>query len=905
LTHHHRYIKIFQFEQVKYKVKSNEIRESFLKYFESKQHKILPSSSLVPYGDPTLLFTTAGMVQIKPYFLGLSTPPNKRLASCQKCFRTTDLDIVGDNKHLTFFEMLGNFSVGDYFKNEAIEWGWEYITKYLKIPPEKLWITIFTDDDDAFTYWRKIGIPPEKIVRLGEKDNFWGPAGDSGPCGPCSEIHYDFGIEKGCGKPDCNPSCSCGRFSEIWNLVFTEYNQDVNGKRTKLPKPNIDTGMGLERIVAVMQGVHTVYETDLFIPIRDKICNLAGIKYGQDENTDRAVRVIAEHSRGLAFLIADGVMPSNEGRGYVLRRILRKASFFGRRVGINKLFLGEITGVVIEKMDSIYPDLTKNKEMIMEVVALEEEKFGATLDTGINLVERLISELKIKGGKSISGTDVFRLYDTYGFLPELTAEIAQKEGLEVDLGGFKKEMEKQRDKARAEQKFSGGIQGSKGDISERVSLAATVFKGYSDIKSTARIIYIGDNESGKALKSAGSGYEISVVLNTTPFYAEKGGQVGDTGKLTGKSFEIEISNTVPSPYGVIGEGVNVHLGKVLKGTVKSGDEVDAVIDIDHRLDIARNHTATHLLQAALRQVLGNTVYQRGSYVGPDRLRFDFSYMKAIDKKKLLEIQQIVNNRIRENFTVTTQEMSHKQAISEGAMAIFEEKYGDNVRVLKIGDPPVSMELCGGTHVRQTGDIGFLNIVSESSIGTGLRRVEAVTGREAERYIKEQIEKLEAIAINTSSSTSEAPAKVVALLSELSAAKKRIADLERQLSKNAVDDIIKSKEQTEGVNYLVSKVEASSMVSLREIGDLLKDKLGSAVIVLGAIYDEKPGFVVMVTPDLVQKGFNAGQIVKQVASKAGGGGGGRPELAQAGGKDVEKIDEALALAREIIRKCDHA
>jgi alanyl-tRNA synthetase len=886
-------------------VKSNEIRESFLEFFESKQHKILSSSSLVPLGDPTLLFTTAGMVQIKPYFLGLSTPPNKRLTSCQKCFRTTDLDIVGDNKHLTFFEMLGNFSIGDYFKKEAIEWGWEYITKYLKIPPEKLWITIFDDDDDAYNYWRKIGIPPEKIVRLGERDNFWGPAGDSGPCGPCSEIHYDFGIEKGCRKPDCNPSCSCGRFSEIWNLVFTEYNQDVNGKRTKLPKPNIDTGMGLERIVAVMQGVHTVYDTDLFIPIRDKICGLAGIKYGKDEKTDRAVRVIAEHSRGLAFLIADGVMPSNEGRGYVLRRILRKASFFGRRIGINKPFLGEITGVVIEKMGSIYPELISNKETIMEVVALEEEKFGATLDTGINLVERLITELKNKGGKIISGADVFRLYDTYGFLPELTAEIAQKEYLDVDLAGFKQEMEKQKDKARAEQKFSGGIQGSKGDISERVSLAATVFKGYSETKSTARIIYIGDNEIGKALKSAVSDDEVAVVLDTTPFYAEKGGQVGDTGKLIGESFEIEISNTVTSPYGVIGEGVNVHLGKVLKGTVKFGDEVEAVVDIDRRMDIARNHTATHLLQAALRQVLGNTVYQRGSYVGPDRLRFDFSYMKSIDKKKLHEIQQMVNNRIQENFTVTTQEMSHKQAISEGAMAIFEEKYGDIVRVLKIGNPTISMELCGGTHVQQTGDIGFLNIVSESSIGTGLRRIEAVTGREAERYIKEQIEKLEAIAIHTSSSTSDAPAKVVALLSELSAAKKRIVDLERQLSKNAVDDIIKSKEQTEGVNYLVSKVEASSMVALREIGDLLKDKLGSAVIVLGAVYDEKPGFVVMVTPDLVLKGFNAGQIVKQVASKAGGGGGGRPELAQAGGKDTEKIDEALALAREIIRKHCHA
>ena len=879
---------------------SDQIRDVFLSFFEEKEHRIIPSSSLVPRGDPTLLLTTAGMVQIKPYFLGLAVPPSPRLVSCQKCFRTTDIDSVGDTKHLTFFEMLGNFSVGDYFKKEAIVWAWEFVIERLKIKPERLWVSVYLDDDESFDYWRGIGFPEKRIIRLGKEDNFWGPAGNSGPCGPCSEIHYDFGEQASCGKPDCGPGCDCGRFSEIWNLVFTQYNQDTNGKNTPLPKPNIDTGMGLERVAAVMQGVSSVYDTDLFIPLRDKICNIAGVKYGKSTTADQAVRIVAEHSRGITFLIADGVPPSNEGRGYVLRRILRRACFFGRKLGTEKPFLSDVAEVVINKMGHIYPELTKNQKLIYEIVKAEEDKFTSTLDAGINLVEKAADEAVKQGKDYIAGEKVFKFWDTYGFHPELTAEIAQGRGLTVDLEGFEAEMGKQRERARAGHKFDTSV-------STGIKLKAKVasFTGYDKLKVSSKIHFILDQESGRSIKSAGKGQKVAVVLEETPFYGDMGGQVGDTGKITADSSQIDVTNTVWSPYGDLAEGAIIHLGKVAKGTVSVGDTVEAEVDADRRLDIARNHTATHLLQAALRQVLGSHVQQRGSLVHPDGFRFDFSHLKAISKPQLNEIQHIVNERIRANLPVRSNEVPYgqvKQDIDKGdVIALFDEKYGEKVRVLEIGKPQISAELCGGTHVKSTGEIGFFIITSESSIGTGLRRIEAITGRKAEELLLERSLALENMAEELKSSPSEVPDKVKALITELAAERKRSTSLERELSKYTVESLLGKTEKVNGITLLAAKVPSTSLATLREMGDLLRNRLKSAVIVLGTVHDGKPGFVAMVTPDLVNRGLHAGDIVKQVAAVTGGSGGGKADMAQAGGKDKNKLDQALDLVKQLVQK----
>ncbi len=879
---------------------SDEIRETFLRFFEQKEHRIIPSSPLVPHGDPTLLFTTAGMVQIKPYFLGLAVPPSPRLASCQKCFRTTDINSVGDSKHLTFFEMLGNFSVGDYFKKEAIAWAWEFVTKSLKLRPERLWVTIYLDDDEAFNYWWKTGFPESRIVRLGEEDNFWGPAGDSGPCGPCSEIHYDFGKETGCGKSDCGPGCDCGRFSEIWNLVFTQYNQDNDGKRTALPKPNIDTGMGLERVAAVMQGVSSVYDTDLFIPLRHKICALTGVKYGKDKTADQAVRIVAEHSRGITFLIADGVLPSNEGRGYVLRRVLRRACFFGRKLGIENPFLSEVAEVVINKMGHVYPELVKNQNLVQEIVKAEEEKFTSTLDTGINLVEKAVDEAVRQGRDRIAGKEVFKFWDTYGFHPELTAEIAQERGLTVDLEGFEAEMEKQRERARMAHKFTQTI-GPQGIPSAEAFSTSTNFVGYDKLKTSSKVSYILDQESGRSIKSASKGQKVAVVLEETPFYGDMGGQVGDTGRITADSGQIDVTNTIWSPYGNLPEGAIVHLGQVVKGTVSADKIVEVEVDKSRRLDIARNHTATHLLQAALRQVLGSHVSQRGSQVHPEGFRFDFSHLTAINKQQLNDIQHIVNERIRENLPVRSKVVPYKQAIDEGAIALFEEKYGETVRVMEIGEPSISAELCGGTHVKSTGEIGFFMITGESSIGTGLRRIEAITGRKAEEFLLECLLTLENVAEELRSSPSEISDKVKALITELAAERKRSTSLEKELSQYTVESLLGKTEKVNGITVLAAKVPSVSLPTLREMGDLLRDRLKSAVIVLGTVHDGKPGFVAMVTPDLVNRGLHAGDIVKQVAAVTGGSGGGKADMAQAGGKDRNKLDEALELVKHLVQE----
>ena len=869
----------------------DELRQAFLSFFQDRGHKIISSSSLVPHKDPTLLLTSAGMVQIKPYFLGLETPPSRRLASCQKCFRTTDIDSVGDSKHLTFFEMLGNFSVGDYFKKEAILWAWDFVTKYLKLPEERLWITIYLDDDEAFTYWQEVGVPAGKILRFGEKDNFWGPVGDSGPCGPCSEIHYDIGEEFSCGKAECKPNCDCGRFSEIWNLVFTQYNQDQTGQRIPLPKPNIDTGMGLERTLAAIQGKPSPYETDLFSPLIDLICRLSGKEYSRDENITQAIRIVAEHSRGAAFLIADGVMPSNEGRGYVLRRILRRASLFGRRLSLNEPFFDEIAKLVISNVSHIYPELKANQNLISEVVRVEEEKFATTLDTGLNLVEKLVGEALAQGTKELTGEEVFRLYDTYGFPPELTAEIAKEKGLSIDWKGFQAEMEKQRERAR-EGKVSDEIR--LGDV-VRIEIVhkPTNFVGYRTTASHSKLFEL--RVKGQPARTASQGDEVDIVLDRTPFYAEMGGQVGDTGEIASQKGKVAITNTLRTLSDVI-----IHRGKVVEGSISLGDEVEAKVDVARRLDIARNHTATHLLQAALRLVLGRHIYQRGSVVEPERLRFDFSHLAPMTEEELNQIQRQVNEWVRQNLRVKAKEdVPYNQAIAEGAIALFEEKYGEMVRVVEVGEPAISKELCGGTHVKSTGEIGLFLIADESSIGTGLRRIQAVTGRAAESLVERHFSALQSVAEEVESPLEEVHDKVKSLLSELEMEHKRTLRLERELSRKVAESLLQQAEQVNGVTVVAAKVPPLTMPILREMGDILRDKLKSAVIVLATVYDNKPNFLAMVTRDLVTKGFHAGVIIKQVATVTGGGGGGKATMAQAGGKDSAKIDEALSLVRSLV------
>ncbi|MBI2854872.1 MAG: alanine--tRNA ligase [Chloroflexi bacterium] len=982
---------------------SNELRELFLRFFVSKGHLVVPSSSLVPHGDPTLLLTTAGMVQMKPYFMGLATPSSPRMTSCQKCFRTTDIDSVGDTKHLTFFEMLGNFSVGDYFKKEAISWAWEFVTGWLELPEKRLWTTVFLDDDEAAKLWQEMGVPAIRIVRLGEKDNFWGPAGDSGPCGPCSEIHYDLGEEVGCCKKTCNPSCDCGRFVEIWNLVFMQFNQDKQGKRIPLPRPNIDTGMGLERISAIMQGKTTVYDTDVFGSLLKKVSEISGVTY-EEAPQGRAMRIVAEHSRGIAFLIADGVLPGNEGRGYVLRRLLRRAALLGKKLGVEKPFLAEMADTVIKTLGHAYPELQHSRDFILRVVEMEEERFQVTLGTGLqglsevirvkddfrqhlskvlgemekatrsprtsephvfaelaaklktlNPVEpevgpgfvsakvtkplqewrdglareleelsraspvmpsedamRLIkSKVRFSAGTNedpagvnvdttnimlqhVSGEEAFILYDTYGFPIELTKEIAHEKGFGVDEAGFEDQMEQQRLRARAAAKFGGNI--SEADYST-ISLPPTIFVGYETLLAEGQVI--GLHVDGKQAESAQAGQNIEVILDRTPFYAEMGGQVGDRGRLRGDNGVIVVANTVWVRPNVAG-----HRGRVAEGSIKLGDKVLAEVEPERRMDIARNHTSTHLLHAGLRHVLGTHVQQRGSLVSPERLRFDFSHLKPLEQEQLYEIQDWVNETIRKDLPVITRVASYKEAVGEGVIALFGEKYGDKVRIVQVGEGPnrVSAELCGGTHVSDTGQIGQLMITSESSVGSGLRRIEAVTGRGAEGIMRSNMSVVQELTSKLkAASPDEVSQKVAALQNELEQEKKRSEQLERELARRNAESMFQLARQVNGITVLATKVQASSSAAMRDMGDILRSKLGSGVIALGAVIDDRPQFLVMVTLDLTGKGLNAGEIARKVAHVTGGGGGGRPEIAQAGGKDKAKLEEAIGLVATLVEK----
>lgn len=873
---------------------SSEIRESFLKFFESKGCLIAPSDSVVP-DDPTLLFTSAGMVQFKPYFVGERVPPRTRMTTSQKCLRTGDLDIVGTTAyHHTFFEMLGNFSFGDYFKEEAITWAWEFLTGVLKLDPASLWVTVYLNDDEAAELWIKTGMPKERIVRLGEKSNYWPSnapsAGPNGPCGPCSEIFFDYGADKGCQTSACGPDCDCGRFMEIWNLVFMQYNREEGGKLTPLPRKNIDTGMGLERISRVIQNVPSNFETDLFMPVIQKAASIAGVEYGKDEATDISLRVIADHVRATIFCITDAVMPSNVGRGYVLRRIIRRATLKGKSLGLEELFLERLIPVVVEIMGGAYPELKEREEHICRTVRAEEQKFRRTLDLGLQKLEESIDRLT---SGEIPGMEAFVLYDTYGFPFELTQEIASARGLSVDVQGFENAMEEQRRKAREGSDISTDVfAGSLGALAEIEKVEpATEFVGYENFTCKAKII--GILKGGELVNSASSGDKIDIVLDKTPFYPEGGGQVTDIGTLTRDGVEIAVESVIR-----VGSLI-VHSGRVKQGELKTGDEVTAAVEADRRMSVMRNHTATHLLQKALRMMLGDHVVQSGSLVEPTRLRFDFTHPLAVTAGELGEVEKIVNDEILRDDEVRTSQTTLEEAKANGAMALFGEKYGGSVRVVKAGD--FSMELCGGTHVGRTSQIGLFKIVSESSVGAGLRRIEAVTGASALDYMREREKLLGDVSAALGSSPVEAPVAAGRLVENLKAAERRIEELQRKSAASEADELLGQAVERNGIHILATRVETGDAEQMSSMADSLAGKLKSAVIVLGGPNDGKVTFVSKVTSDLVKRGFHAGNLIREVAKVAGGGGGGRPDFAQAGGRDAGKLEDALAKAVELIEQ----
>jgi alanyl-tRNA synthetase len=866
---------------------SAELREVFLDFFSQRGHLLVRSASLVPEGDPTLLFTGAGMVQFKPYFSGEDEPPSRRLASVQKCFRTTDIDKVGNGHSLTFFEMLGNFSIGDYFKKGAIELAWKFVTEYLKLPRDRLWASIFREDEEAFGLWQETALPGDRIVRLGREDNFWGPAGETGPCGPCSEIFYDRGPEVGCGREDCAPGCECERFLEIWNLVFMQYDQDAEGTLTPLPQQNIDTGMGLERTAVVMQDVGSVYETDLLAPLIARACDLVGKPYGDEEMVDRSLRIMAEHGRAITFLVADGVLPSNEGRGYVLRRILRRAVRHGKLLGREEPFLDEIASAVIEIMGEQYPELRERESFVLGVVAQEEIGFQQTLAVGSAMLEDLMEEVATAGGSVLPGDEVFRLYDTYGFPLELTREMAAENGLGLDEAGFQKAMVEQRQRAREAQTF--GL-ATESEFYRPLDLPRTPFLGYERLAADSKIINLA--RDGREVNEVVVGDQVAVVLRETPFYAEAGGQVGDTGLIGDSAGEIAVRDTrSPLP------GLIVHHGEVKEGTLRRGDAVVARVDEARRLDIARNHTATHLLHRALRDVLGGHAQQAGSEVSPERLRFDFTHLQAVDRDELDDVERLVNEKVRDDLPVATKVTDYHSAVASGAFAIFGEKYGDEVRMVSAGD--YTRELCGGTHLQATGQIGFFYVLSEGSIGRGLRRIEAVTGRGAEEHVRERLSLMERMAAALGGTPAEMESNLNSLLSEVDAQRREMREVQRRLARAETARVLEEVREVNGIKVLAAQVEAPGMETLREMTDWLQDRLGSAVIVLGAVMGGKPGFVAAVTPDLVERGLKADALVREVAEVVGGGGGGRATLAQAGGRDPHLIGEALRLVTTLV------
>jgi alanyl-tRNA synthetase len=873
----------------------SEIRKRFLTYFAEKGHTVVESSALVPHDDPTLLFTNAGMVQFKRVFMGEDKRDYKRAASCQRCLRAggkhNDLENVGYTaRHHTFFEMLGNFSFGDYFKKDAIHYAWDFLTREIGLPPEKLWVSVFEDDDEAFALWEKVkDLPQGRIVRMGEKDNFWA-MGDTGPCGPCSEIHIDQGAEAGCGRPDCRLGCDCDRFLELWNLVFMQFNRSEDGTLIPLPRPSIDTGMGLERIAAVTQGKFTNYDSDIFSGIITAIAQAAGVRYGEEAAVNTALRVIADHSRATTFLVADGVLPSNEGRGYVLRRIMRRAIRFGRSLGLKKPFLAGIIEAVIAEMGEAYPHLHEARELLAKVVRNEEVRFLETLDHGLAMLSHELKRLREAGEKEVSGEFIFKLYDTYGFPVDIVKDIAIEKGMLADEAGFNTAMEVQRNQSKKSWKATSLAEMGPGVRALLDKGLRSHFVGYETRHHQAAISGLVSG-GGESLEQAGTGEQISLVCQETPFYAESGGQSGDRGMIIGPHGKARVENTVP-----VGEGLILHQAEVVEGSLSLGETVELKVAEGRRQRTANNHTATHLLQAALRKVLGEHVKQSGSLVNPDRLRFDFTHFSPLTREELARVEKIVNEDIRANVQVSTAVLDREEAIRGGATALFGEKYEASVRVVSVGK--ISKELCGGTHVGATGEIGLFKILSESGIAAGIRRIEAVTGPGAMERFQQVEDQLAMLAAKLKTSPEELPGRLEKILARQKELDREVSRLTADLSVNDLESMLAKAQEIGGVKVIVAQIAIDSPKTMREIGDRIRDALGSGIAVLGGNFEGKASLLVMVSKDLINR-FQAGRIVKEVATLVGGSGGGRPDMAQAGGPMMDKLPAALAAVPGII------
>ena len=867
----------------------NEIRERYLSFFESKEHLRLPSFPLVPQGDASLLLINAGMAPLKPYFTGKETPPRKRVTTCQKCIRTPDIEQVGlTARHGTFFEMLGNFSFGDYFKPEATAWAWEFITKVLEIPVDRLWVSVYEEDEEAVKIWtEQVGVAKDRIVYLGKEDNFWEIG--TGPCGPCSEIYFDRGEEYGCGSPDCAVGCECDRFVEFWNLVFTQFDKDENGVYNRLAHPNIDTGMGLERIACIMQGVTSIFEVDTIRKILDTAAEMVGAEYGKDKQTDISLRVITDHIRSTVFMVSDGILPSNEGRGYVLRRLLRRAARHGRMLGLEGPFLYKLAKVVAGESKTAYPELEKNFEYIEKVIKTEEERFDETIDQGIAILNEYTDELKASGKTELSGENAFKLYDTYGFPIDLTREILAESNFTVDRETFDKLMNEQRERAR---QARGDMEGEawKEDIFATIE-NATVFDGYVNTKVESVILGIG--KDGERVEEANAGDEVTIVLDKTAFYAESGGQVGDTGVITTDGGKAVVLDTKKR------NGKFLHIAKVESGAIKAGEKAVGEIDDVRRSAIRRNHSAAHLLQAALRNVLGNHVAQSGSYVDEDRMRFDFSHFAAMTAEELMAVEREVNETVLKNLEIECSEKSLDEAKKMGATALFSEKYGETVRVVKMSD--YSLELCGGCHASSTGKLGLFKIVSESGVAAGVRRIEAVTGLGVLKLLDEKENLIANTANILKANPTDLAHKAESLTEELRECKREIESMKSKIAKEAAGDVMADAVDVNGVK-VVAKLMADGMDmnTLREVGDNLKQKADNALIVLASKAGEKVNLIAMATKDAVSNGAHAGKVLSEVAKLMGGGGGGKPESAQAGGKDPSKAEEAISKVVEIVK-----
>ncbi|MBI5027025.1 MAG: alanine--tRNA ligase [Nitrospirae bacterium] len=872
-------------------MKSKEIRQLFIDYFVKRDHKALPGSPLIPEYDPTLLFTNAGMVQFKSVFLGEEMRPYSRAVTVQKCMRAggkhSDLENVGRTaRHHTFFEMLGNFSFGDYFKREAIKLAWEFLTEWMKLPKERLWLSIYEKDEDAYTLWQEeAGVSPQRIVRLGEKDNFW-QMGDTGPCGPCSEIVIDQGPEVGCGKPDCAVGCGCDRFLELWNLVFMQYNRDVTGKLTPLPRPSIDTGMGLERLTAVIQGKLTNFDSDLFLPIIKRVEEISGKTYGKKHSTDVSMRVIADHIRAITFLLSEGLMPSNEGRGYVLRRVIRRASRHGLMLGIDGPFLYRVVDPVLDIMAGPYPELTEELERSKKILRFEEERFAHTLSSGMGMLNDLIEKLKVSGQDTIPGAELFRLYDTFGFPLDLAQDIASDSSLVIDEKGFQREMELQRRRARASWV---GAEEAVSDIYRKLlnEIGSTEFLGYDTLSSDAHILSV--LKDGALVPEIREGEEAEIILDRTPFYGESGGQVGDTGLIKAEGVRIEVIDT-KRPNEIFS-----HICRVKKGTAKVGARVFASVDAQRRKAIMRNHTATHLLHAALRLVLGDHVKQAGSLVAPERLRFDFTHFSSMEDREIEEVEAIVNEKIIENMPVAISWMALEDALRIGVTALFGEKYGDRVRVVKAGD--FTLELCGGTHCKFTGEIGPFKIIAEGSVAAGVRRIEALTGFSALSYFREQGVEIKKVAALLKARDMKVAERLEKFIKDAKDREKELEKIKSKTVARGADEILEECRVINGIKVLAHRVDGLDIKALRNLADTLKDKIDSGVLVLGSTLNGQASYVTMVTKDLMNR-LHAGEILKEVT---GGKGGGRADMAQGGTKDIENIDTALNSVYEIVRK----